>query len=123
MGKSSKRNVICKEAEVGLSAKFRWNSRRKFDVDEPGMLHVITTKNKQVHFVCGGGVEMVDIWQFQGFVFRVAVSSIMSYLTSKKLANTILSPFLDDKTHKAKDFYDKNQLFKFPSVAYSPLSN
>ena len=61
-GKSSKRNVICKEAEVGPSAKFRWNRRRKFDVDEPGMFHVVTTKNKQVHFVCEGGVEMAELW-------------------------------------------------------------
>ena len=61
-GKSSKRNVICKEAEVGPSAKFRWNRRRKFDVDEPGMFHVVTTKNKQVHFVCEGGVQMAELW-------------------------------------------------------------
>ncbi|KAK7311999.1 hypothetical protein RJT34_10525 [Clitoria ternatea] len=61
-GKSSKRNVICKEAEVGPSAKFRWNRRKKFDVDEPGMFHVVTTKNKQVHFVCEGGVEMANLW-------------------------------------------------------------
>ncbi|KAK7387575.1 hypothetical protein VNO78_28475 [Psophocarpus tetragonolobus] len=61
-GKSSKRNVICKEAEVGPSAKFRWNRRRKFDVDEAGMFHVVTTKNKQVHFVCESGVEMAEFW-------------------------------------------------------------
>ncbi|CAJ1852408.1 unnamed protein product [Sphenostylis stenocarpa] len=61
-GKSSKRNVICKEAEVGPSVKFRSNRRRKLDVDEPGMFHVITTKNKQVHFVCEGGVQMADLW-------------------------------------------------------------
>ncbi|XP_020238382.2 ankyrin-3 [Cajanus cajan] len=61
-GKSSKRNVICREAEVGPSEKFRWNRRKKFDVDEGGMFHVITTKNKEVHFVCEGGVEMADLW-------------------------------------------------------------
>ncbi|KAJ1410614.1 Ankyrin repeat [Sesbania bispinosa] len=61
-GKSDKRNVVCKEAEVGPSAKFRWNRRKKFDVDEPGMFHVVTTKNKQVHFVCEGGVEMAELW-------------------------------------------------------------
>ena len=61
-GKSNKRNVVCKEAEVGPSAKFRWNRRKKFDVDEPGMFHVLTTKNKQVHFVCEGGVEMAELW-------------------------------------------------------------
>ncbi|KAK6281391.1 hypothetical protein POUND7_015216 [Theobroma cacao] len=61
-GKSSRRNVICKGAEVGPSEKFRWNRRRKFDVEEPGMFHVLTTKNKEVHFVCDGGVEMAQLW-------------------------------------------------------------
>ncbi|XP_022775640.1 ankyrin-2-like [Durio zibethinus] len=61
-GKSSRRNVICKGAEVGPSEKFRWNRRRKFDVKEPGMFHVLTTKNKEVHFVCDGGVEMAELW-------------------------------------------------------------
>ncbi|XP_065875767.1 uncharacterized protein [Euphorbia lathyris] len=61
-GKSSKRNVICRGAEVGASIKFRWNRRRKFDVEEPGMFHVMTTKKKEVHFVCEGGVEMAELW-------------------------------------------------------------
>ncbi|EEF47511.1 ankyrin repeat-containing protein, putative [Ricinus communis] len=61
-GKSSKRNVICRGAEVGPSSKFRWNRRRKFDVEDPGMFHVITTKNKEVHFVCEGGTEMAELW-------------------------------------------------------------
>ncbi|KAI3426781.1 ANK_REP_REGION domain-containing protein [Psidium guajava] len=61
-GKSSKRNVICKRAEVGPSSSFRWNRRRKFDTDEPGMFHVVTTKNKEIHFVCEGGNEMARLW-------------------------------------------------------------
>ncbi|XP_004310202.1 PREDICTED: ankyrin-1-like [Fragaria vesca subsp. vesca] len=61
-GKSSKRNVICKKAEVGPSDAFRWNRRRKYDCDEPGMFHVVTTKNKELHFVCEGGIEMADLW-------------------------------------------------------------
>ncbi|KAK3223597.1 hypothetical protein Dsin_010622 [Dipteronia sinensis] len=61
-GKSSKRNVICRAAEVGPSAKFRWNRRRKFDVEDPGMFHVVTTKNKEVHFACHGGIEMAQLW-------------------------------------------------------------
>ncbi|KAF5726682.1 putative ankyrin repeat-containing protein [Tripterygium wilfordii] len=61
-GKSKKRNVICRYAEVGPSDKFRWNRRRKFDVQEPGMFHVVTTKNKEVHFVCEGGIEMALLW-------------------------------------------------------------
>ncbi|KDP26774.1 hypothetical protein JCGZ_17932 [Jatropha curcas] len=61
-GKSSKRNVICRVAEVGPSSKFRWNRRRKFDVEDPGVFHVITTKNKEVHFACEGGVEMAELW-------------------------------------------------------------
>ncbi|OMO60459.1 hypothetical protein CCACVL1_24150 [Corchorus capsularis] len=61
-GKSSRRNVVCKAAEVGPSDKFRWNRRRKPDVEEVGMFHVVTTKNKEVHFVCDGGVEMAELW-------------------------------------------------------------
>lgn len=61
-GKSNKRNVICKGANVGPSETFRWNRRRRFDTDEPGLFHVVTTKNKEVHFVCEGGVEMAELW-------------------------------------------------------------
>ncbi|CAK9137323.1 unnamed protein product [Ilex paraguariensis] len=61
-GKSSKRNVICKGAEVGPSSAFRWNRRRKFDADEPGVFRVITTKTMEVHFVCEGGIEMAQLW-------------------------------------------------------------
>lgn len=61
-GKSGKRNVICRAAEVGPSDKFRWNRRRKFDVEEPGTFRVVTTKNKEVHFVCQGGLEMAQLW-------------------------------------------------------------
>ncbi|KAG8503609.1 hypothetical protein CXB51_001790 [Gossypium anomalum] len=61
-GKSSRRNVICKAAKVGPSEKFRWNRRRKFDVEESGMFHVVTTKNKEVHFVCDGGIQMAELW-------------------------------------------------------------
>ncbi|MED6189390.1 hypothetical protein PIB30_095580, partial [Stylosanthes scabra] len=61
-GKSSRRNVVCKNAEVGPSERFRWNRRKKFDVDEAGIFHVVTTKNKEVHFVCEGGVQMAELW-------------------------------------------------------------
>ncbi|KAM7487164.1 hypothetical protein LguiB_024648 [Lonicera macranthoides] len=61
-GKSSKRNVICRGAEVGPSSSFRWNRRKKFDADEPGIFRVITTRNKEFHFVCEGGGEMAQLW-------------------------------------------------------------
>ncbi|PSS28775.1 Ankycorbin like [Actinidia chinensis var. chinensis] len=61
-GKSCKRNVICKGAEVGPSSAFRWNRRKKFDTGEPGMFRVVTTQNKEVHFVCDGGIEMAQLW-------------------------------------------------------------
>lgn len=61
-GKSRKRNVICKAADVGPSDRFQWNRRRKLDGDEPGLFHVVTTKNKEVHFVCEGGIEMAEMW-------------------------------------------------------------
>ncbi|KAI3733376.1 hypothetical protein L6452_12819 [Arctium lappa] len=61
-GKSSRRNVVCKWAEVGPSSAFQWNRRKKTDGDEPGLFRVVTTKNKEVHFVCEGGVEMAELW-------------------------------------------------------------
>lgn len=61
-GKSSKRNVICRGAEVGASSTFRWNRRNKNDADEPGIFRVVTTKNKEFHFVCDGGTEMAELW-------------------------------------------------------------
>ncbi|KAL1336447.1 hypothetical protein HN51_030807 [Arachis hypogaea] len=61
-GKASKRNVVCENAKVGASERFRWNRRKKFDVDEAGIFHVVTTKNKEVHFVCEGGVQMAELW-------------------------------------------------------------
>ncbi|KAF7813623.1 ankyrin-3 isoform X1 [Senna tora] len=64
-GKSNKRNVICRDAEVGGSTKFRLNRRIKFDdddVDEQGLFYVVTTQNKEVHFVCDGGAEMAMLW-------------------------------------------------------------
>ncbi|XP_024989773.1 ankyrin-2-like [Cynara cardunculus var. scolymus] len=61
-GKSSRRNVVCKWAEVGPSSAFRWNRRKKTDWDEAGLFRVVTTRNKEVHFVCEGGVEMAELW-------------------------------------------------------------
>ncbi|KAF3435204.1 hypothetical protein FNV43_RR22291 [Rhamnella rubrinervis] len=60
-GKSSRRNVICREAAVGPSQAFRRNRRSKGDADEPGVFRVVTTKNKEVHFVCGGGLEKAEL--------------------------------------------------------------
>ncbi|KAG8383283.1 hypothetical protein BUALT_Bualt05G0168400 [Buddleja alternifolia] len=61
-GKSSKRNVICRGAEVGPSSVFRWNRRRKNDADDQGVFRVVTTKNKEIHFSCQGGSEMAKLW-------------------------------------------------------------
>ncbi|KAK6912990.1 Ankyrin repeat [Dillenia turbinata] len=61
-GKSSCRNVICREAMVGPSLRFQQNRRRMGDADEPGVFRVITSKNKEVHFVCQGGLETAELW-------------------------------------------------------------
>ncbi|KAF9600730.1 hypothetical protein IFM89_011417 [Coptis chinensis] len=61
-GKSSKRNVICRDAELGPSSAFERNRRRKGDAYQPGVFRVITTKNKEFHFVCEGGVEVAELW-------------------------------------------------------------
>ncbi|XVF16234.1 hypothetical protein REPUB_Repub10bG0014000 [Reevesia pubescens] len=61
-GKSSRRNVICREAELGPSPGFERNRCSKGDANEPGVFRVVTTKNKEVHFVCEGGFEMAELW-------------------------------------------------------------
>ncbi|KAJ9135452.1 hypothetical protein P3X46_032634 [Hevea brasiliensis] len=61
-GKSSRKNVICREAEVGPSPVFRKNRRNKGDADAPGIFRVLTTKKKELHFVCHGGLEMAELW-------------------------------------------------------------
>ncbi|CAL5421175.1 unnamed protein product [Camellia sinensis] len=80
-GKSSKRNVICKGAEVGPSSTFWWNRRKKFDGGEPGVFRVVTTKNKEVHFVCDGGIEMAKLWMYSRHeVIFETVGSLLSLL-------------------------------------------
>ncbi|KAF8378122.1 hypothetical protein HHK36_029459 [Tetracentron sinense] len=61
-GKSSRRNVICREAELGPSSTFWRNRQRKGDANEPGLFRVVTTKNKEFHFACQGGTEMAELW-------------------------------------------------------------
>ncbi|KAG6396438.1 hypothetical protein SASPL_142588 [Salvia splendens] len=61
-GKSSRRNVICRGAEVGMSSTFRWNRRWKSDGDDQGLFRLVTTKNKEFHFSCCGGSEVAELW-------------------------------------------------------------
>ncbi|KAF5479785.1 hypothetical protein F2P56_000577 [Juglans regia] len=61
-GNSSRRNVTCRHAEVGPSAAFWKNRKKKGDADEPGVFRVVTTKNREVHFVCEGGFETAELW-------------------------------------------------------------
>jgi ankyrin repeat protein len=61
-GKSGRRNVICRHAEVGPSPAFRKNRKNKGGADEAGLFRVVTTKNREVHFVCEGGFERAELW-------------------------------------------------------------
>ncbi|KAJ6793041.1 ankyrin-2 [Iris pallida] len=61
-GKSRRRNVVCKEAEVGGSRTFQKNRRRKGDALVPGLFRVVTTKAKEFHFVCEGGDDVAELW-------------------------------------------------------------
>ncbi|XP_057437476.1 uncharacterized protein LOC130729673 [Lotus japonicus] len=61
-GKSRRRNVICCEAELGPSSALGRNRRKKGDADEPGVFRVLTNKNREVHFVCEGGLEVAELW-------------------------------------------------------------
>ncbi|XP_022990975.1 ankyrin-1 [Cucurbita maxima] len=61
-GKSSRRNVVCRDVEVGSSPRFMKNRLKKGDGSEPGLFRIVTVKNKEVHFVCEGGSEMAELW-------------------------------------------------------------
>ncbi|XP_044501992.1 ankyrin-3-like isoform X2 [Mangifera indica] len=61
-GNSRHKNVICRIAESGPSPTFKRNRQHKGGADEPGVFRIVTTKNKEVHFVCNGGVEMAELW-------------------------------------------------------------
>lgn len=61
-GKSNRRNVVCREAELGPSLTFRRNRHKRGDADEPGIFRVLTIKNKEVHFLCDGGFEAAELW-------------------------------------------------------------
>ncbi|XP_008791721.2 ankyrin-3-like [Phoenix dactylifera] len=61
-GKSSRRNVVCREAEVGGSSAFQRKRKGKGDAYEPGLFRVVTAKGKEVHFVCEGGKELAELW-------------------------------------------------------------
>ncbi|CAL5191568.1 unnamed protein product [Lathyrus oleraceus] len=61
-GKSSRRNVVCCEAELGPSSILCRNRYNKGDAEVPGMFRVLTNKNREVHFVCEGGFEAAELW-------------------------------------------------------------
>ncbi|XP_021746562.1 ankyrin-3-like [Chenopodium quinoa] len=60
-GKSGKRNVICRAAEVGPSITFLGNRPKTYSDKQSGLFHVVTTKNQEVHFACDG-VEVAKLW-------------------------------------------------------------
>ncbi|XP_010524275.1 PREDICTED: ankyrin-1 [Tarenaya hassleriana] len=61
-GKSGKRNVVCKQVEVGGSPKFRRNRKGKKEEEGRGVFRVVTTENKEFHFECEGGVAAAEMW-------------------------------------------------------------
>ena len=61
-GKSGKRNVVCRSAEVGPSLTFLGNRPKTCNDKQTGLFHIVTNKNKEVHFACDGGVEVARLW-------------------------------------------------------------
>ncbi|KAK3142228.1 hypothetical protein QOZ80_4BG0343870 [Eleusine coracana subsp. coracana] len=62
-GGSNRRNVVCREAEVGGSSAFlRHRQRKGDDAYEPGLFRVVTATGREVHFVCQGGEEAAELW-------------------------------------------------------------
>ncbi|OEL18707.1 hypothetical protein BAE44_0020274 [Dichanthelium oligosanthes] len=50
------------EAEVGGSSAFQQCRQRKGDAYKPGLFRVVTATGREVHFVCKGGEEAVELW-------------------------------------------------------------
>lgn len=62
-GGSGRRNVVCREAELGGSSAFQLHrQRRGCDAYEPGLFRVATATGREVHFVCQGGEEEAELW-------------------------------------------------------------
>ncbi|KAK4775113.1 hypothetical protein SAY86_010048 [Trapa natans] len=61
-GSSRSKNVVCRVAEMGPSDAFRKNRARKGGADEMGIFRVVTSRAKEVHFVCQGGRERAELW-------------------------------------------------------------
>jgi ankyrin repeat protein len=61
-GLSSRRSVLCRDAVLGPSSTLRRNRYNRGDAEEPGMFRVLTNKNREVHFVCEGGLEAAELW-------------------------------------------------------------
>jgi ankyrin repeat protein len=61
-GCSNRRNVVCREAEVGGSSTFLQHRQRKGDAYEPGLFRVVTATGREVHFVCQSGDETAELW-------------------------------------------------------------
>ncbi|XP_057529035.1 uncharacterized protein LOC130807730 [Amaranthus tricolor] len=61
-GKSGKRNVVCRDAEVGPSLNFLGNRPKVYSDKQTGLFHILTTKDKEVHFACDGGIEVAKLW-------------------------------------------------------------
>uniref|UniRef100_A0A0D9W6J3 Uncharacterized protein n=1 Tax=Leersia perrieri TaxID=77586 RepID=A0A0D9W6J3_9ORYZ len=62
-GGSTRRNVVCREADVGGSSAFQLHrQRRGGDAYEAGLFRVVTATGREVHFVCQGGEEEAELW-------------------------------------------------------------
>ncbi|KAL2903602.1 Ankyrin-3 [Bienertia sinuspersici] len=62
-GKSGKRNVICRAADVGPTTTFLLNRPKAcIDKQSSGLFHIVTSKNKEVQFACNGGMEVAKLW-------------------------------------------------------------
>ncbi|CAK7348272.1 unnamed protein product [Dovyalis caffra] len=61
---------LAQAGEMSYAGKQKWGQAQPFErtggvgaiADVPGLFRVLTTKNKEVHFVCDGGLEMAELW-------------------------------------------------------------
>ncbi|MCO5591396.1 hypothetical protein L7F22_045379 [Adiantum nelumboides] len=59
-GESKRRNVMCKEANLGSSLTFRKN-RKNGDINKPGLFRVVTITGREIHFETSAAF-IAELW-------------------------------------------------------------
>ncbi|WJX17649.1 hypothetical protein P8452_07538 [Trifolium repens] len=135
-GLSSRRSVLCRDAVLGPSSTLRRNRYNRGDAEEPGMFRVLTNKNREVHFVCEGGLEAAELWvrgikldlsEMEG-TEDMSCNNGQSTITSsvpldqshevhfQSFRNDEMINIAQDHTYSMLSFVDGSELYKFAQL-------